>query len=243
MEITPKSALKLLLSIIGLLLLANLAAVFFEHVMGHDYVHGFVPMFDFNRETNVPTFYSSVALLFSSILLGVLTFGERKRDRPWLHWAGLSAIFLFLSLDEFTSIHEQLNTPVRETLGTSGYLYFAWVVPYTVLGLIFLLSYARFLLRLPRHIAGLFMLSGGIFVTGAIGFEMIGASIADAESTGTGAYALATTAEELLEMVGVALFIYAQLTYASERMGGLWLSLPSPERPQGHAVGGRPHPG
>lgn len=240
MEITPRSALKVLLSLIGLLLIANLAAVFFEHVLNHDYVHGFVPMFDFNAEANVPAFYSSVALFISAILLGVISVGERRRHRPWRHWAGLASIFLFLTVDEFSSLHEQLNTPVRETLDTSGYLHFAWVVPYSILGLVLLFTYARFLLRLPRHVAGLFMLSGSIFVTGAIGLEMVGSSIAAAESTHTGAYALTTTAEELLEMVGVALFIYALLVYASEKLGGLSLSLAAREGQQRYSAAHHP---
>lgn len=241
MEISASSVFKLLLAVIGFLLFAHVVGMFFEHALNHGTVYGLVPLFDISAERNVPTFYSSFALLLSAALLALLARGAHRRRQPWHHWAGLAVVFLFLAVDEFTSIHERLTVPVRETLDVGGYLHYAWVIPYGLLGLILLLVYARFLLRLPRHIAVLFVVSGSIFVAGAIGMEMVGASIAEATSRATLSYDLATTAEELLEMLGIALFIYALLRYASEQMGGLSISLGAAAHRQPlHTGPGRP---
>lgn len=48
---------------------------------------------------------------------------------------------------------------------------------------------------------------------GAIGFEMLGGRYAELYSNKTILYALLYTCEEFLEMFGVALFIYALLSY------------------------------
>ena len=61
----------------------------------------------------------------------------------------------------------------------------------------------------------LFVTSGAIFTSGAIGFELIGGYHAEIHGRENIAYALITTGEELLEMFGVALFIYGLLHYIS----------------------------
>jgi hypothetical protein len=58
----------------------------------------------------------------------------------------------------------------------------------------------------------LFVLSGAIFVTGAIGFEMLGGKVIQ-EQGFTVEYAIYYTIEESLEMVGVVIFIFTLIGY------------------------------
>lgn len=103
---------------------------------------------------------------------------------------------------------------MRELLGVeSGMLYYSWIVLFGALFLIFGFAYLKFLSLLPPFVKYLFVISGAIFVAGAIGVESVGGSIA-AESGESGLlYGTLVGFEELLEMIGVTLFIYALLYY------------------------------
>jgi hypothetical protein len=66
------------------------------------------------------------------------------------------------------------------------------------------------------------MVAGGAtFVGGALGIEMIGASVSQARGMHSVSYLAATTVEELLEMSGVALFTVALM----EHLGNLGLAV------------------
>lgn len=224
-KISPAKVLFALLSFIGLLAIANVIAWGIRLGTGHGNLMGLIPMFDFNRELNIPTLYSSFALLFCAVLLALIALKQRAANLGWLAWAGLALIFAFLSLDEVGSIHEQLTTPVRESLGSSGGLYYAWVIPYLV-GFLFLsLLYLNFFLRLPFRFKRLFFISAFIFVSGAIGFEMLGGWRAEGHGEEDLIYCILYTIEELGEMVGVVAFIYTLLSYIVYQFGGLNLSL------------------
>ena len=218
MEIRPEYVLRVLLSIIVFLVFAALVGTFFKYSLGHSHIYGLVPLFDLDKETNIPTFYSSAALMLGAILLCLISYIEKGRGSAWRYWFGLMCIFVFLSLDEFIQIHERFGQPMREVFNTSGYLLFAWVIPYFIVGLVLLITYARFLFRLPRRITWLILLSGMIYISGAIGVEMISASISDKGLRDSLSYALITTIEEALEMFGIALFIYTLLIYIREHM-------------------------
>jgi hypothetical protein len=77
---------------------------------------------------------------------------QRKTKNPYILWIILSIIFLFLSVDNISSIHERLATPTRYLLGTSGFLYYAWVIPYSMALCVFVPLYSKFLLSLPKKL-------------------------------------------------------------------------------------------
>ncbi len=203
-----------------LLLLAHLAGLFSKYALGHGHVFGLVPMFDLDEEGNIPTLYSSTLLLLSSVILAAFARAKRSRaDRFALYWTGLSAIFLFLAVDEAASIHEVLIR-LREAFETRGVLHFPWLIVYIPLVLLVAAVYLRFLAALPRRTAGLFLLAGALYVGGAAGVEMIGGVQASLYGEENLAYSLITTMEELLELSGLLVFIYALLSYAWESGSG-----------------------
>jgi len=59
----------------------------------------------------------------------------------------------------------------------------------------------------------LFVVTGVTFITGAIGFEMIGGRHFDLHGKNNLLYSLIYTCEELLEMLGIVIFIYTLLKY------------------------------
>ena len=126
MDITlrPGQVTKCLGTIVVCLILAHVVGQICYLGFGHDYVYGLVPLFDLNREANVPTFYSALVLLFCSVLLRIVACTQKGTHR-FLGWGVLAAVFLFLAADEVLAIHERLAEPLRSALDLSGYLRFA----------------------------------------------------------------------------------------------------------------------
>jgi hypothetical protein len=163
-----------------------------------------------------------VTLLFTAALLAAVAVHSR-RDQAY--WCVLALAFVFLAADEAFEIHEKLIVPLRSRFDTGGVFFYTWVIPYGIATLLFGLAYLRFLLRLPRQTAALFVVAGAVYISGALGMEMVGGLLADQGGVHTIAYVLAQTTEETLEMSGVVLFTYAVADYLSRELGGISIRL------------------
>ena len=203
----------LALSSLGVLLAAGADALI---------VQAFHKAFWVDTERNLATLTNFALLLMASGLLGLAAWATRRaaaeqaarRSGLW-HWAVLGVVFFLMAFDEAASLHEMLMDPVRETLGVGrGFLNFAWVIPGVAFVAVMVLAYARFVLALPRRVGVLLVLSGALYVGGAIGFEMVGSYVfSQAWNMDQPAYWAATTMEEGLEMAGLIVLSGAVLTY------------------------------
>jgi len=212
-DIAPKTVARWLGILTLFLTLAHLLGFALELYTGRTYG---LFLFDLDRERSIPTFFATIILLLSTVLLGIIAVGYRQKNHPYFYWAGLSLVFLFLTLDEAAAIHENLISPVRSALNTSGVLYYAWVIPYGLLLLVLAAVYARFVWQLPPKTRLLFVVGGGVFVAGALGLELAGGYYADIWGTESASYSLLIMFEELLEMIGITIFIYALLDYIGQ---------------------------
>jgi hypothetical protein len=228
----PKKVTRFFGAIVILLALAHLAAQFSIYVLGYDNLFGLIHLFSLNAEENIPALYSTISLLFCAILLGLIAVGTKETGgRFTLHWAFLSLVFVFLSMDEALSFHESSTVPLRKFLNTSGVLFYAWIIPYALAVLVLFLVYLRFLLNLNRQARNHFFLAGLIYVSGAMLFEIPGGIYDEAFGRHTPVYALISTVEELLEMGGILLFIYALTSYISAEFPQLRLGFLPEEHP------------
>lgn len=228
----PKKVFYLLLCIIGVLTTLNLIGIFISQFTDLPKVEEhLVRLVSFDKERNIPTYYSSLALLFAALLLGYIAAVKRIVKGDYKSWLGLCLVFVFLSIDEAISFHELLSGPMRKLFDLKGIFYLAWVVPYGVFVIIFFAIYLKFMLRLPPKISLMFLISGGIFVIGAIGFELIGSSYYATGSENSLSYTMVSTVEELFEMVGIAIFIYSLLFYIQTELGkwNIKLMIEAPE--------------
>jgi len=226
--ISPKKFSQILLVVIGVLTLASIAGSFWRLASIDSYFFvkmrkSFIRLFDPNGEANIIAWYSASALLLCSFLLGIIALAKKAdRDSYTLHWGILSLIFLYLSADEAAMLHEIADKPLRELLNLGGFFYYSWIIPAGIAVLIFGLAYVKFLLHLPSKTRWLFLLAGGIFVGGAIGLESISGLLDHSYSQGRMAsdeiVIIFETIEEFMEMVGIALFIYALLDYMSSHL-------------------------
>ncbi|HSK11475.1 MAG TPA: hypothetical protein VK911_17960 [Vicinamibacterales bacterium] len=211
-SVRARTVAMLLALAIAALTVASLTGQILRFYFGHDYVFGLVSLFNVNREANVPTWYATATLLGASLLLWLIARVSRAAgERDARYWLWLSLLFLYVSADESMSLHEQLNVHLRPQTFLPGLLYFGWVVAGVAAVAVLGFLYARFLMRLAPPVRRLFFLAAALFVGGALGVEMLGARHVYHHGAENMEYALIATLEEVMEMAGVAVFIYALL--------------------------------
>ena len=206
--------IRILAGITVFLVLASAVSQLARFLGGYDSLYGLVRMFFLDEENNIPTFFSSGILLLSACLLAVIAvLKKRERDSFAGYWTALAIIFLLLSMDEASSTHELLTSPLRYLLHTSKFFYFAWVIP----GLAFVLTIAiifwRFLTHLPMRTRRLFVVAGIVYIAGVIGTELVAGWYVELYTRNNLTYSFLAMLEETLEIIGVIVFIYALLDY------------------------------
>lgn len=227
---SAKHVLEILLQIIGFLVFANLLTQTIQHITPDFWFRdGLALLFYVDAELNFPSLYSALAILLASIILGAIAYFKKQVRDPFArHWQWLGIIFALLAFDEIASWHEKIINPLRALLNTSGFLRFAWVIPGSAFVLFFLVAFYEFIINLPHKTRNHFLRAGCVYITGCIGFEMLGGYVVENDSRFF-AYLITVTTEETLEMLGIALFIYALLFYISDSMKGAICTIKVPK--------------
>ena len=213
----PGRIARTMATVVAALVAASILMRTLAALTGYHTMHGLVRFFDVDQEMNLPTWYSSMTLLFSAVLLALIAAAEQSQARPTRPWFGLSCIFAALSMDEAGSFHEIFIAPARTLLGVDGFLYFAWVVPAAILVLLVAALYLKWFLALPARTKNLVLISAGVFLGGAIGTETVGGMLTSRGQENTPLYIAVATLEETFEMAGVLCWIYTLLDYAASR--------------------------
>ena len=229
-RLTPKFATIVLALIVLLLTLSHLWAMYLESTFPEQSKlrRVVVQYFHFGNEGNFPTFFSAVLLLLSSIISFCLykldLVGAGKKNVRY--WLTLSLILLFLSADEAVQIHEQLMSVTHYLIpNLSSILASAWVVPYALIALLVAFYFIRFVFRLPTKTRNLIIAAGFTFVLGALGLEIAETYLHSEYGVKHLLFTMNILVQELLEMTGVVLFVYALLDYLSRRHKGILVKL------------------
>jgi hypothetical protein len=213
-NVNPTHVVRMLGGLVVLLVLAHVVGLLFRFVGGHPNVHGFVPLFDLYEENNIPTYYSSTLLLLCSCLIAIIAgFKKRQNDTFTGHWITLAIIFLYLSVDEASSIHEWLSPATKRIVDARGLLFYAWVIPGMILVVVFAAFYWRFVLNLPSKTRWAFCTAAILYLAGAIGMELLGGRHHERYGIDNISYSLLVMLEESLEMTGIVVFVYGLLDY------------------------------
>lgn len=176
-------------------------------------------LFDLNRESAVPTWFSSVQLFTIALVLLVTASNNRAhRLRPTTLPLAGSAGFLFLSMDEVAMVHEQI-TEVAKYRHYDSLLWFgndgAWIAIYAVIGIPVAAWVAWQLRRLWPHFRHAFVMGvigAMILVGGAVGLELIGYALRAALGNFP---RWEIAAEEFMEMAGASVMLYAALLFSA----------------------------
>jgi hypothetical protein len=131
-------------------------------------------------------------------------------------------------------LHEIAIWPVQRLVDARGALYAAWVIPAMICVAIFAMAYLRFLLAQRAKFKLLLALAGILYVGGALGFEMMSWHYrfpqfvpGDWQSGYDFQYAVLIHIEEVLEMLGVAVFLTSLLHYMADNHLSLSLRVTS----------------
>jgi hypothetical protein len=167
------------------------------------------PLLDIDRESSIPTWFSAIQLFAIGLLL-LLQARAAKQLRIYLFILGLG--FLFLSVDEAAAIHEKMIDAAKKLnvqwllLLTFKGSHRAWMVPYVLLGLVFLFVGYRpllFIWRNFRREALLVAIGLALFGLGGIGLEIL-----SRDAASDTAYNWTVAGEEFFEMAGMSIVLY-----------------------------------
>ena len=168
-------------------------------------------IFSVQGERTLPAWYSGVMIWSAGLGLIILMNFELKRNRlTAMFWGLLALTFFYLSADEALGLHEKLNAPARQMLGNSTI-----EAPWVVLGLIFAcligLTCIPLLYSLTKTIRNTMIFAGVVYLSGAVGVEVVGETVKWVINGGqtTKLYTLCYCIEELLEMLGIVIFLHA----------------------------------
>lgn len=223
LPISPKTILVVLVVITVILAVLNLLSQNYVLSGGdNELLLKAAGKLDLDGEKNsLSLWFQSSMMLFSAFLLLVITLIRRSFEyTDYRFWGFLSLVFLYLSLDETISIHEQLTDPLRNGFDLGGIFFMSWVVPVGIAVIIFFLLSLKFLKRLPAKTRWLMITAGAIYVGGAMGMEMIDGAYYEKAIEPFGGvidwnYVLMTTVEESLESIGLAVFVFTLMTHLS----------------------------
>ena len=183
-------------------------------------------LFNLTHEGNIPTWYSSILLFSSCILAGLIACSKAYNKEKWVwHWRAFSLLFLYLTLDEASAIHEIFTAPMREIFGVGGYLHFAWLIVGVPVAIIVGTFFLPFVLHLPRHTKMSTVASAIVYLGGAVVVEAISANVYYLNEGTSLLFTAIGTVEELLEMLGVIILIYGLLTYFENTIDTVSISL------------------
>ncbi|MFO0869197.1 MAG: hypothetical protein U0935_09705 [Pirellulales bacterium] len=206
-----------LLVIAILLCLVSFAGQVVEGRVSSPVVHKMTKWIDVNSEGNLPTWYSTVLIALAALLSYLAAraphpVGQTTRGQ----WYGLTLAMLFVAADEGAQIHEKINVLLKPLHGQETY-YFAWVGPWSALVVVLALLFGKFLRGLPFRHRYEILVAGAVYVGGALGVECIEAACFFREDGVDLRYEGIATVQELLEMVGMTLFIHAVIGVLSEQ--------------------------
>ena len=221
LTISPSKVAYGLTAVVMVLTLVGLAVRFIELAAGRRFA--ILMSFDPGGDVSVHTWYSTGALFFCALLLGVIGLHAVSRhDRFRWHWLVLGLIFAALSIDEVACIHERMGGHLANLMfgKTHGVFYFNWVIPGMAAVLLVGLPYLKFLAHLPRSTGRQIIIAAAIFVGGAIGVEMFNSQYVEVNGADNMTFMLGTAFEEFLEMIGIVIFLHALLSYLARDIFG-----------------------
>lgn len=194
-------------------------------LFGKEAAFGLVGLLDLDGEANLPAWYSSMLMWTSAGLLGVhAALSRGSPDRTASYWSALAAIFVYLSLDETSQIHEYAGLLLPDDFRPGGFFTLRWLIVAGPIVVATGLLFTPLLLRLPRSDALRIALAGAVFVGGAVGMEHIAGYVL-ANPGPHVVYAVETLIEEGMEMAGLCLFISALLRLLARKAPNLTLRL------------------
>ncbi|MEK6481252.1 hypothetical protein WJR50_27160 [Catalinimonas sp. 4WD22] len=218
LRVNYKKIINIELIIVASLLLLNLIQQFLIY---QGILPKLITFIDLNEENNFPSFFSGMNLIFTGLIVLLISLCNDKKNKFYKHWFFISFLFFFLGTDELASIHERVGRYTSIFLGVENTIGgFIWVLPFSIFLLILAYFYLPFLLHLPYKYKKLLIIASIVFVGGGMVMESIGSTLVGVSDY----YPLEYIIEETMEMLGVIIFLYAFFKYLKNEVGNFNLS-------------------
>jgi len=199
-------------SVILCLLIGCIAVYSIFHTTGHGRLLGLFDFLNVGSETSLATFLSSVNLLVAAGLSYVFGRQATQTGTGFFRWRWLSIVFVYLAIDEATTLHENFSIilpmlSIETSLLADRHTWLLFGIPLAILLAALL---APLLLTVPTRLKVIFIATGCAYALGALGFELLGSVMIHYDiPPGTLAYDLRRVAEEGLEMASIGAFNWA----------------------------------
>jgi len=222
-EISPSTITRLCVRAAAVIVLMSALILALRVFTGHSRLLGFGAMFDVVKESNIPTWFSSVLLLLCSVLLWIVSRSEASPTSRY--WRALAVIFLLMSMDETAILHERIGGALHEVFGPGVFEDLGFVLPGAAIVLITAVVFLRFVLSLPPQTRRLMILAGALYAMGACGMEAVSRGWSAQHGAAAPEYAVLATIEEALEFSGLLVFIHALTTHLDRRAPDLRIAI------------------
>tara|TARA_B100000787_G_scaffold75282_1_gene55458 strand:+ start:567 stop:1181 length:615 start_codon:yes stop_codon:yes gene_type:complete len=178
-------------------------------------------LFSIDLEMTIPAWYQGLLLMACAISIII---NDLIIKLPLNKYCILfSIIFITLSIDEVITIRERIEGFYYKYFLNRGYILsfeHDLIFSFLVLSLIILIAYIsiKFLSLHNNYNRKLFILSGFIYVFGALGLDLIGSNFEDKMSL---IYQISTMLEELFEMIGLIIFLHVMSSIIFSKLKNL----------------------
>jgi heme exporter protein D len=234
-SLEPRRVVRILLVLAGIITLLHVVTQFSLYYLGHERLFGFRHVFDLDYEKSLGTWFQSTLLAACAALLVLIGRATRARGLPHARrWTVLAGVFVFISVDEATEIHEVAIEPVNElfseTFGLGSYFGFLWLVAAIPVVVFVAIVVWRLLRSVDRSTRRWLIGSAFLYLMGVVTFEILGLAYASAEGTQfiPGYGLIFITLEESSEAAGVIGFVYSLLRYLGSLTPQLDITLARP---------------
>ena len=205
--------------------LVLLAVIYFicDLAFGQSAVTKLMGIFDPVKEASITTVFAMLNLLISSILLFVIYLNRRKLQRTGSrYWLILSIIFFALSIDEVAQLHERSGNMIADMDAFSSQVHESFNPDFVFTGffaLVVFVAFIPFLWQLTRRTFVLFLVAGGIFVSGALLLELVELFLLQQKiaDEGDALLVIRSIVEEVCELYGIAIFNFALFDLIPQR--------------------------
>ncbi len=215
-----------LLLCIVLLVFAHIVTYSLVAQSENNYLLKIEQMFTLAGEGNFPAYFSGLILMVAAALFALISLANKtQKDEYWRYWLALGAIFTFLSFDEVVQIHEKFDSnSLLWFVKTQGLLAWPWVILYGGLVLLSAIVFFRFWWNLAASHRIRFAGCAVLYVSSALGFEMLEA-LEKTTNGSTTYYWILITIEETFEMLAIVFLIATLLRYIYKEMPQLLIEV------------------
>lgn len=173
--------------------------------------------FDFDDESSVPTWVSQFIFLLLGASAFLLAYLEKQRLKK-LMWSLIGVVSMLGSLDEVAALHENILQAIHLSFfkdAESTLLANAWVIvlPFVIAAAAVFMYVAVSLF--PKKTIRLFAVAATVYLTGAVCIDIIAS--ADTMWSSFVSQGLLVAAEELLELIGLSIGLYATIDYLESK--------------------------